>query len=121
MASKKKTTSKSQETEDLFVKGDNDSLRAIENLEKALVEYKKIGDSAKVADTLFEIGKVYSNLGKRFHWEAILKGVKDPRPLPLPPLPELVTLPELVAKFSNPGPGDIRPIPVVPVVPVVTR
>ncbi|BBC26666.1 tetratricopeptide repeat protein [Pseudanabaena sp. ABRG5-3] len=107
MASKKKTTSKSQETEDLFVQGDKDSLKAIENLEKSLEEYKKIGDSVKVADTLFEIGKIHSNLGKRFHWEAILKGVKDPRPLP--PLPEPV--------MESPGPEEIHSIPEVPEVP----
>jgi|GEM_PF-3480557 len=109
MASKKKTTSKSQETEDLFVQGDKDSLKAIENLKKSLAEYKRIGDSVKVADTLFEIGKIHSNLGKRFHWEAILKGSKDPRPLPPPPPPEQVT--------ESPGPEEIRPIPEIPEVP----
>lgn len=102
MAPKKKTTSKSQEKEDLFVQGDRDSLKAIENLEKSLAEYKKIGDSVKVADTLFEIGRTYANLGRRFYWEAILKGGIDDPSLPdgSPPV-------ENVGSIDDPSVPDI--------------
>ncbi len=102
MASKKKTTSKLQEIEDLFVQGDKDSLKAIENLEKSLAEYKKIGDSVKVADTLFEIGRTYANLGRRFYWEAIFKGGIDDPSLPdgSPPL-------EIVGPDDDPSVPDV--------------
>jgi len=105
MPSKKKSDRKLEEVRDLLAQGDENSLKAIEDFTEALSEYKKNEDSA-VAKTLFERAKIRTDLTKRYYWEAIRKGIKDPRPSP--PLPEFL---------DSVGPEEIHLVPDVPDVP----
>jgi hypothetical protein len=109
MPSKKKSDRKLEEVRDLLAQGDENSLKAIEDFTEALSEYKKNEDSA-VAKTLFERAKIRTDLTKRYYWEAIQKGIKDPRPSikdprPSPPLPEFL---------DSVGPEEIHLVPEVP-------
>jgi len=106
MASKKKADSKVEEINKLLEQGDQNSLEAIKYLKEALVEYRKNGDNIGVASTLAEIGKVYSNLGKRYFWESIFKGgIDDPSfPDDFPPM-------EIVGPEDDPSFPDTKPKP----------
>jgi hypothetical protein len=83
MPSKNNPELSPEETRELLVQGDENSLEAIKDLTEALAEHKNNAESF-VAITLAERAKIRGLLAKRQYWEA---GVIDPYPVIPPPPP----------------------------------